>query len=450
MFKFKTALQARLAKDAVWNSVFVILGKASGFFIPVLLARTFGASTDLDLFFLTYGIIFFMAVLMGDSARSILPSFIAERAGDDAACFRFLNAQIFVFSLLTLSLYAVGTVVLVPYLKITTGFADDKLFRMKSLFVDGGLFVCLYTMGRILSAYLDVKKIFWAPSIAPVIRSAVVLSVLLVLNSRTTMGTLMVAYVGGEALSLLFIAALIGFKYRWRGPIPFIESTRLFREFLRVAGYQVGVMIVLNANHLVDQTVAARLEPGDISLLEYARVFQYSLFALLITGPSVVWASYLANHGGDEGLNPRRLSEWTFGIGVLLALALFSAKGSLTALMYGQKALPGPDLIKIEQMIGIYCWTIPFVMSMTVASRTLQILKKTKFLFLAALFQFGVNLAGDLLFSTIWGLQGVVVSSVVTLAIGAFLLNYFLYKNARALGPDHRHFRVTFKKLSES
>ncbi len=420
-----------IVRDTVVTTATSTVGRAIGFLIPILVGFWFGVSTQTDAFFFAYGLVLLLAGVFAPVIESVLVPFIAEIGPDRPNEVRRLVGNTLVAS--TLALTVVGLLfftVSKPVFATLTNFTPDSLGLISRLLLESlPLFVFLIA-SSILSGALNARRLFAFPAISPAFRAVIAIAIIFAFRPQMGVHSIALGYVIGELAR--FIALYI---YACRSGIApsftsLLLDSRLGR-FLRTASYQIAGTAVLALTPVVDKTMASWLEPGSVSILEYANRL-YEIPATFVTGGLfVVLLSHWSGHyyaGSDWPFrkNVVRTAKIVGGASLGMSLILIILRNPLGSIVYGHGEFPPDRLYAVYTVWSIYLIGLAPMLVGNVFGRGHLVLKNTRLLMAVGIANFCMKVALNLVFIRPLGLYGLALSAaVVNVALALVLMLTF-------------------------
>ncbi|MDX6710052.1 MAG: putative peptidoglycan lipid flippase, partial [Blastocatellia bacterium] len=236
-----------------------------------VVAQQFGVSDYLDAFLIAYILpSFAINVISGSFNSALIPTYIQVREGDGLK-----PAQRLISSTTLWSLGLLATVTLIlglgssPLLRLLgANFAPAKLELTHSLFLLLLPVLPLAGISTVCAAILNANQRFAVVSTVPAVTPVCVIIGACVFGKDW--GTYAIA--GGilfasclESLLLIFSLKRLGISItpRWYGMNPAIKGV------LKQYAPMIAAGFIVNGAVLVDQSMAARLGPGSVSVLNY-------------------------------------------------------------------------------------------------------------------------------------------------------------------------------------
>jgi putative peptidoglycan lipid II flippase len=403
----------RILTDTITVAGWTAAAKVLGAVKILIAARLFGAGDAMDAFLVAFLVPAFIGdVVAAPLETALIPAFMRIRQ-DSRRAAEELYSQVLVTTVLFLAALAVISACLVwPILSLlAASFAPDKLAYTRFL-----LLVMLPVMplsGAWVAArsVLNADRRFAVAAALPMITPALSIALLLAggrewgvsaLAVATTVGVLMQVMAGMALVRLSgyrVVAAGIGFTQ-----VRTVIGTHYFPL--------MAISLVAGAALLIDQSVAARLEPGSVSALNYGTRLTAVLLALgpVAAGTAVLphIASMMAT--GEAAAAIRNLTRFA-------ALMLVISSGAVAALVAASEPLlrfvlrseafddAGMSLLAAVQSVSLL--QVPLAILIAIGIRVIVAMNINRVLYGMAVLSIALTLALDLLLIRWWGLLGI-------------------------------------------
>lgn len=415
----------------------------------IAIANYFGRSGEVDAFLAAYLLPGFVVILVAGSFNAAFtPTFIQVRRdqGEEAARRLFSGCMVWsqgLLAALALILTVVGPVLVRT---IASGFPASKLLLCTHLFYAMLPVILFSGVAANCSALLNASKCFWLPAICPILTP---LLTFLVLCTRARVwgvwslvgGVLLGACAECVVLKLALTHRGIEFWPRWYG-----YSAQVRQVGLQYAPLLVGSVLVSGVT-VVDQSMAAWLQPGSVAALAYGNRIVGVVVGLTATALSAAVIPYFSEMVAQEKWEACRHTLQTYTRILVLVmtpvcLVLIALSPSLTRLLFERGAFTAQDTLVVSQVQTMYALQIPFYAAGLLYVRMLTALKRNDLVMISA----GISLALDIVLNLICmkylGVAGIALSTSL-FYIASLLFAFFM---ARRLLSDRLVKQVaTFK-----
>lgn len=270
-----------------------LVGKTLGIVKTLVIAAWFGASADLDAFWVAYMIPQIMpGLVLGVVSLAFIPSFMRSEAnGKDGVDWQGLNT---LFTLVTIIVVAIAGVVALARDPLITllapGLPDDVHVLASRLMGLMAIAVLLFGFNSILSAIMQAMHRFAVMSVESIISNVVIIAGAIFLSSTMGVYGLVYAVIVGFGLHTLLLLWYNRDLIRHRLRPAFDYSHGDFRGSV---GHMLPLLIGFLGSvgmSIVDRMFVSTLDAGAISVLVYASMI--ALLPMEVFGNAVFTAFY--------------------------------------------------------------------------------------------------------------------------------------------------------------
>lgn len=427
---FQRGLASRMVSGFVLVALLTAGSKGLSFVKDAMVASQFGTSDSLDAFMFSFGFLAFLASLVGGGIpESFLPMYAEmryqkseERAHRLAVQSCMVHAFILIF---------IGSILyfVAPWYVgwMTTGFTAQKqhlaVEMMRQLLP---LMMC-FGMSFQLSAWLRADKYFTVATAAPVLVPVAVLIFFFKDGVGSNIQTLLYGSLLGTLLHMLTLMMVLwrGFKpslrflwyclFRWepemahviKNAVPFVFAGAIFTSVV-----------------VVDQTMAAWLEPGSVAVLGYTDKVCGIILALTATPACDVLFPYFADKVARRDWHGVRRQLFS-SAGILLSFALPAAlllcglAPFVIQMLFQRGAFSETDTERVAHVLRFSALQIPFYILGGLASRVVVALQATRFIFFLSAIGLLANASLNWILMQRMGAAGIALSSVMVQMLSA-------------------------------
>lgn len=407
--------------------------KLAGLAKVVAVAGRFGTGDDLDAWLIAFLVPAFLAdAVAGSVSASLVPAFVEVREHQGSASAQRLLSSVTTVLLASLFLVSLAAAWLAPaiMLPLAPGFGEKKLELTVALMRTMLPIAVLGGIASVWRGILNAEENFAVAALIPILTPLAVISFLF--SGGRTIGVSALAYgtvcgCAGELCAVAFALRHKGFslKLRWHGADPVLK--RVFSQYAPM----IAATIVIGASAMVDQSMAARLGSGSVSVLTYGLRLVALVTAL---GPTVVSTAVFPHFSrlvalGDYGELRHSLKT------VLLALLLCTiplAAGLLVfsepavRILFKHGAFAESDATMVVGVQRLALFQIPFYILAAPMVRLLSALKANHYLLRAAVLHLGMTTGLDYVFMRLWGVAGIGFATAIVAAVYFCYLCYVL------------------------
>jgi putative peptidoglycan lipid II flippase len=392
----------------------------------LVVAARFGTSIELDAFLIAAALpLFASSTIAGSIPSSLTPVYLRVRQQQGEVAARRLLATTFGA---TLVLFATATVLLAfagsGFLYVLTGGRAAAAFELaKHLYLPLLPLVFFGGITSYFSAILNSNQRFAAPAAAPALSSIVPAVFLLIWPSlhALVIGTVLGA--AAEMVSVLIAARRDGHSLRPRlGPLdPGV------RDVVRAYTPMLMGALLASSSPIIDQIMATRLGPGNISTLSYGnKVVSFLLsFGALALGTAVLPHFSILVSERRWGEVKHTLRTWSIIIVVITVPAVIVGMlcaRVLVRLLFQRANFSEHDTEATASVLIAYLPQLPFYLLGILSVRLLSALQRNRDLMLIAAVSVTLNFVGDYAFMNWLGVNGIALSTSVVYGVSTTLV----------------------------
>jgi putative peptidoglycan lipid II flippase len=390
-------------------------------------ARSFGRGDALDAFLIAYMLPAFVVTLVAITLNSALvPTFIQVRTdhGDAAAQRLFSSAMLWSQGLLlivTISLASTG-----PWIirHVASGFTPAKLALTLHLFYALLPLILLIGVASNCGAVLNACGRFAIPALMPLTTPALTLLLLMTQAHRWNISVLVVGALAGAAIEVVSIAWALhrcGFhlEFRWYGLNTELRQVGTQYLPLLVAG------LLSSGVGIVDQSMAAMLEPGSVAALSYGNRIVSVIVGLASASLSTAVIPYLSQMVAAQDWNGcrRTLQTYTRVVSfVLIPVAIVMVLGSRTIvrLLYQRGVFTPADTVLVSRVQAMYAVQLLFCGVGMLYGRLLVAMKRNDLIMVSAMLNLVLDVVLNIICMRYFGVAGIALSTSL-FYLGSFL-----------------------------
>jgi len=407
----------------------------------LVVARWFGRGDALDAFLIAFLLPSFLVNLVAGSFNSaMIPTFIEvrEREGKEAAQRLFSGVMVVSLGLLVGVSVLVG--ILAPYFLplLGSGFSPAKLMLTRRLLYGLLPFIVVSGLAVAWTAVLNAGEHFGLPALSAVLSPLSIIAFLLLLGRAWGIFALVVGTLTGVALQ----AAVLGWLLRERGvrlePRWYGWDPSVQRVIGQYAPMLAGALL-MGSTELVNQSMAAMLEPGSVAALNYARKV-VTLFIVVGATPlstaALPYFSQMVATGDWNGCR-RTLKTYSRTIALLtvpLTLGLVAFSHPLIRILFQRGAFTAVDTKIVSRVQAFLSLQIPFYILANLGVRLVSALKRNSVLMVIA----GVNMIVNVIFNLILmryaGVAGIALSTSLVYLVSCVLVYASIARSLPRLG----------------
>jgi len=375
----------RVGFAAVILALSHLISRFLGLIRDWLLARSFGAGLELDVYFAAFKIpdFVYQIFILGGIVATFLPLFSEYFSKDSDEAWEFTSNTLNVFLVLLTCLSSI-LFIFTPYITklIAPGFnvwQINKTILLTRLMLLSPIF---FGISSIFSSILQYFYRFLIYSFAPIVYNLSIIFGILFLSPRLgILGVALGVVIGAFLHFLIQIPSVIncGFKHR---PILNFKDHKIKKVFLLMIPRAFGVSS-LQINAIVINAIASTLAVGSISVFNFANNIR--LFPIAIIGVSFATAVFpKLSRAWAENKKEKFINSFSLVFRQIVYLALpivilmFILRDQIVNLIlrHGQFSAGSAQLVSAS--LGLFCFGILFASLRPLFFRVFFSLKDTK------------------------------------------------------------------------
>lgn len=406
--------------------LFSLLTQLAGFLKTLLIAYYFGASADLDGYYLALVLpSLVVGVLGGILQTGFIPVYMELLRNDQYQAGLLRNR---IFTLLILVLFPL-CIILSYFSDHVVGLyvvkADQSVLNATiSAFSLVVFMIVLNAVADFLALTLNAHKHFYLAIVAP-LGNMLIASLILILWPVVAQLALTVGLVAGVIFQLMVVIWGLG-RMEMRPRFAWPRLDKHLRKVGSLAAVIVMGVIFANLNLVVDQVMAAFIGEGAVSLIGYANRFHNLIAQTMIMGVGVVLLPYLTELFLDKKyhiINELfiRLSSVLLFIGIFIPISVLLLGDALISLLlergeFGNQEVTAVSTIWFWYSLGL----APMAWGIFLA-KYYQAISYPKVITKLALISFLANIALNLLLIQIFGIYGLAIATSLVYLLTALL-----------------------------
>ena len=442
----------QIARAAGTVMIAILFGQIAGLVRGILVARTFGASPELDAFIAANRVseTLFSLVAGGALGSAFIPMFTGLLARDDRVSAWRLASSIANAVTLTLSLLAALMAFFAPQVvHYALGLSNDpEIFALTiSLLRIQLISAILFGLGGLIVGILNAHQIFLIPALTPamyqigIIFGAVFLA--------PTMGIYGLAW-GVVIGALLYLLVLLPTLFKQKGSYTLtldFDNSNTRRVFLLMGPRLLGVAVV-QLNFWVNLRLASQMIEGSIVGLQYG--FSLMLMVQAVIAQSVaiaVMPTFSAQHALGQNDEMRSSLASTLRGVIFLALpasaGLMLLREPLITMLYQRGKFDAQDTQLVAWALLWYAAGIVGHSVMEILTRAFYAQHDTKTPVIIGVVAMGLNVVFSIVFAKIFTsigwmpLGGLALANSLATALEAIVL--FIVMRKRLNGIEGKH-----------
>ncbi len=397
-----------------------LVSRGVAFAVPMVLARWYGVSSDMDAFYYAIGIPTFLLVVGTSAIGSVLVPALARvpavRGPEGAGAL--LGGAALLAGGVAVGMGALLAALMPPMLAATSDFSPETVLQTQRFCIDLLPFLGCVASASAFRSGVEIQGRFVWSTFSPMVRTSVLLAAAAGLRDLGPAG-LPAAMCLGMATELVWLLAGLWATPLW--PAFTRWPTTLAPALVRFAPVMVGETLVA-LNVVVDKVFAARLPAGSVSLLEYAdraRVIPMTLFeASLLVVAFNSWARVPAAQRGAEIV---RALRWVLLLAPPVLCGLWVGRIAAIRLVFERGAFLPENTLPVAAAFGAFLPGVLCAMLAALAVKAHLLADRTRLVLALGVLSFGLNALLDqlLLPMGIWGLALSTTSASFLIAVAS-------------------------------
>ncbi len=432
----QTSANRQIFGAATIVAAMTLFVKLVGFGKDLLIAYTFGTSDELDAFFIALVLpSLLVTVFAGSIEPAFIPTYIQTQQKEGRQVAQQLLSSVLVIALVLLIVIPLVVFLVLPYILplIGSGFNEKKLALTYSLSLILLFLPVINGLSIVFASVLRAGEQFAISSVTPSLVSFGMIACLVVVGKSWGIYALATGMIAGTVFEAVVLAWQLkhkGFSLfpRWYGITPTIRQ--VVKQYIPM----IAGAFLMSSTNLVDQSMAAMVGSGSVATLNYGN----KVIALVLglgsasLGAAVIpyFSRMVAN---EDWANIRHtLKTYTsliFIVSLPFIAVLFFFSEPIVTLMYKRGAFTSEDAQLVAQVQAMYALQVPFYIMSILVVRVLSALKLNHFLFWGATINLTLNVLLNYVFTSIFGLKGIALSTSGVHLVSWFLLTIVLYRN---------------------
>lgn len=415
--------------------ILTAVSKVSGFLRDLTLAYFYGASEISDIFLLAISIptIVFGVISAGISTGYIpLYSKIDEQLGE-ASGIRYTNNLINVL-MVPVTVIVILALIFTDYLvKIFAFGFEGETLSLAVLFTRFSIFGIYFTVViRILSAYLNYKKVFTVPSLIGIPMNLVLITAIIISSQTEWIYLLAVANV--IALFVQFII-IVFFAYRhsYRFQPVFRPGDKHIKEMAALAFPVILGSSIAQLNRLIDRSLASVVTVGGISSLNYANTVNTALIGIFVSSFVTVFYPDISRKAARGDMPGLKYTMNQTILGVLLLIIPITAASMTFAepiirFLFDRGAFDDNAVALTSSAFFFYSLGLVGNSLNLVLTRVFYALQDTKTPMINGAISMAVNIILNFILAPVLGIGGLALATSISALISVLLLTNSLHK----------------------
>ncbi|MBW2082869.1 MAG: polysaccharide biosynthesis C-terminal domain-containing protein [Deltaproteobacteria bacterium] len=386
----------------------------------LVIAKEFGTSDALDAFFMAMLVpAFLVNVVAGSLNSAFMPMYIQvrEHQGEREAREFLSNIMSLTIGLFFVICFFLGIAGFKIYPLLASGFDLQKLRQTVNLFYWLLPVVFLGSIINLAISAINAEERFAVTAISPISIPLSILMTIIIAKSILGIYTLVLGTLGGSLIQ----AGILFWKMQNMNLLGQLHWPRINSQVIQVArqyGPMIGGALLMGSTDLIDNSMAAMLGPGSVSVLNYSNkvvAFIIGVGAVALGTAVFPQFSRLSSKGDWRQLNQisKRYGLLVFGACVPLTILLIIYSEELVRVIFQRGAFTASDTRIVSRVQSFYLLQIPFYITGMLGVRMLSALKKNHILMIISGINLIANILGNYILMKYMGVPGIGLSTSI-------------------------------------
>ncbi len=316
------------------------------------------------------------------------------------------------------------------------GFSPEKAAETVSL---TRIMLCapvFFALSNILSGILNSFKKFFIYSLAPIMYNAGIIAGTIILGPSMGIKGVAIGVVVGAALHFgIQLPSAIRAGYRYQ---PLFRLTDDVKALFRMISARIIGLVAFQLDLVISTTIASGLAPGSISIFNLANNIQsvpVSMFGISFAIAAFPILSELSSRDDTDGLRDtfsktfRRIIFFIIPSSVLILLL----RAQIVRVFLGSNKFSWDDTVHTARVLGYFALSLVAQSLVPLLSRTFYAKKDVRTPVLVSIFSVIVDVVCSVVFSRVYGVEGLGIAFAASSFTNVFLLLFFLHLKLKNL-----------------
>ena len=427
-----------ILRNTLLIGALLLAGRLAMLARELVVAQDFGRGDEVEAFVIATLVPLLLLSVVGTAfGYAFVPTYIRVREASGREAAQRVVRSVSAWTLLALAAGVAALTALGPWLLplLAGNFDAPKLALAERLFVALAPFTLLSGLAAIWTAVLNAEESFALPALAAILEPAAGIAALVVAGPALGIYALALgAAVGAGLQAAMLAAALHARGVAWRPRLLALDAESV--QVLRQCAPMVLSSLIAGGVALVDNAMAATLEPGSVAALTYGRRLVDALVGVAALALGTAVFPYFSRLVARADWQQCRESLMTFSAVVFAAalaftLAIGAFSGPLVAALFERGRFTAEDTAIVSQIQLLYALQMPFFVAGAIGNRMVSALQRNGFFVYSSLGLLGLKAAFNAALIPSLGVPGIAlatsaaywVSSSVTLVYAARALS---------------------------
>jgi putative peptidoglycan lipid II flippase len=422
-----------MLKSSIYLSFISLLIYLISLVSQLCIAYFFGASRDLDIFFLAGSIPTLIGALISSALSYSLVPHLIKKKRDLGTKYKiyigFFIRLIFSVTFLTALFFVVFYLSVVQII-----YPDLTLTQIKSLKVIAVLFSCNFIFGVLISfgnGFYNANNIYRLPLLLSSMPYCLTILMMFIFHEKIGLVSLVLGTLIGSIISFLILYREIPMRYVFQTRINRVFQ---FKDFMKTLFYAILAMLCFTFFQTSDSYWAFRLGPSNLSYLGYAQRILIALGSLIIIGPTTLLipkltAAFVEGRKTDFLKSTLEITKLVLSFSSFFAVVLAVLAKPLIKIVFERGSFTMTETTGVSDLFPNMLTGMVFMLCVVVLYRTLFIMEMEKHSAKIGLLCAIVYFLLSGLLSSNYGIMGITLAYVVTWVLIFTLTIRILFNN---------------------
>lgn len=430
-----------MKKAVILLMVLTIVSKISGFLRDLTLAFFYGTSEISDVFILAISIptIIFGVIASGISTGYIpLYSRVTSNM-DEVAGNQFTNNLINILLVISTGIVVLSLIFTEYIVKVfAVGFEGETLALAVTFTRFSVLGIYFTIIIRILSAYLNYKKLFAVPSLIGIPMNLVLIAAIVMSSVSGWVYLLAVSILLAYFLQCIIIV-IFAYKKSFRFSPVFNPKDKYIKEMGKLALPVILGSSVNQINRIVDRSLASWISVGGISAINYANTLNTSFIGIFVSSFVTVLYPEISRKAAVNDLQGLKyyVKQTLIGVMILIIPATLGAMAfaePIVRFLYDRGAFDETGVALTTSAFFYYSIGMIGAGINLIFTRTFYALQDAKTPMVNSAFGMGLNIILNFILAPVMGIGGLALATSISSIVTSGLLFRSLLKKVGRFG----------------
>jgi putative peptidoglycan lipid II flippase len=397
-------------------------------------ASYFGVGHLLDAYLIALLIpSFLVSIFSGALNTAFIPVYIDVKSNNGEEAAHRLFSQVILFTAVLMS--AISLILLFSWGKITSimisNYSASQIMLVNRLFFILLFYIPLSAIVSILVSILNAEKYFIYTAVTSIFIPLSLIVMLFIGYKRIGIFALAGGMVIGTIIQLLLLTSSLN-KLNIR-----MKFCNFFRdkEFFQVVRQGIPALLgslVMSSSFFIDQSMAAKLVPGSVSILSYGNKIIAFILSLGVTSIGTVAFPYFSEMVSKKKWNKLRKSLnltilLVFIASIPVVIIIMSLSTPIVKLFFQRGAFSGADTSQVAKVQIYFALQIPFYIAGGIVVKLISAFQMNKLILILGVINFIDNIVFNIVFSKYMGVSGIALSTSVVYFLSCIMIIYVVY-----------------------